>query len=142
MAKRIAPEARQRGIVIAVEPLRTQETNIINTAAEGLAWVQAVGHPNFQLMVDFYHLASEKEDPSILLRARGHIKHFHIANPHQRAYPMSAGEYDYSGFFANLRKMGFRGGISVEAKTRNFAQEGPKALAFLRAAVAEGVSAP
>jgi D-psicose/D-tagatose/L-ribulose 3-epimerase len=142
-AQRIAPEAQKRDIVLAVEPLRQQETNIINTAAEGLKWVQAVGHPNFQLMVDFYHLAIEKEDPSILVRARDHIKHFHIANPNDRVFPLDANEYDYSGFFANLRQMGFKGGISVEAKHRApFAEEGPKALSFIRNALASGVSAP
>ena len=57
------------GITILVEPQRPQETNIINSAAEGLALVNAIGDPNFQLMVDFYHLARVKEDPSIIVRA-------------------------------------------------------------------------
>jgi D-psicose/D-tagatose/L-ribulose 3-epimerase len=131
-AKLIAPEAQAKGITLAVEPLRSGETNSINTAAEGLKWVQAVNHPNFQLMVDFYHLASEKEDPRILVEARDHIRHFHIANPNKRVFPLSASEYDYQGFFDNLRKMDYHGRISVEASTKNFAEEGPKALAFLR----------
>jgi sugar phosphate isomerase/epimerase len=84
-------------------------------------------------MVDFYHLASEKEDPKILVEAKYHIKHFHIANPNKRVFPLSASEYDYSGFFANMKKMGgYKGRISVEAGTKNFAEEGPRALAFLR----------
>jgi sugar phosphate isomerase/epimerase len=131
-AKKIAPEAQARGITLAVEPLKSQETNSINTAAEGLRWVKAVDHPNFQLMVDFYHLASEKEDPKILVEAKDHIRHFHIANPNKRVFPMSSSEYDYEGFFANLRKMGYHGRISVEASTKNFAEEGPRALTFLR----------
>jgi D-psicose/D-tagatose/L-ribulose 3-epimerase len=131
-AKKIAPMAQAHGITLAVEPLRSQETNIINTAAEGLKWVKAVNHPNFQLMVDFYHLASEKEDPKILVEARDYIKHFHIANPNGRVFPLAPGEFDYAGFFENLKKMGYHGRISVEAKTTNFAVEGPKALAFLR----------
>jgi sugar phosphate isomerase/epimerase len=131
-AKKIAPLAQARGITLAVEPLKTQETNIINTAAEGLKWVKAVDHPNFQLMVDFYHLASEKEDPKILVEAKDYIKHFHIANPNKRVFPMSATEYDYAGFFENMKKMGYHGRISVEAGTKNFAEDGPKALAFLR----------
>jgi hypothetical protein len=49
--RRIAPEAKAHGITVAVEPLRTQETNIINSAAEGLALVNAIADPNFQLMV-------------------------------------------------------------------------------------------
>ena len=63
------PEARSHDITIAVEPLRRQETNIINSASEGLELVEAVNDPNFQLMIDFYHLASEQEDPAIVLRA-------------------------------------------------------------------------
>ena len=134
--KRIAPEAQSHGIVVSVEPLRKQESNIINTAAEGLKLVQEVAHPNFELMVDFYHLAIEKEDPDILLVARDHIRHFHFANPNDRVFPLDPGEYDYARFFENIRKMGFRGGLSVEAKPKNgFAADGPRTVAFLRQAL-------
>jgi len=141
-AKRIAPEAKKRGIVVAVEPLQKGETNTINTAAEGLKWVQAVGHPNFKLMVDFYHLSLEKEDPSILVTAKKHIKHIHIANPYLRQFPMSSEEFDYSTFFATLKKINYQGGISIEGKTTDFDNQGPKALSFLRAAVESGVKPP
>jgi D-psicose/D-tagatose/L-ribulose 3-epimerase len=137
-ARKIAPQAQSRGITLVVEPLRRQETNIINTAAEGLAWVKAVGHPSFQLMVDFYHLATEKEDPSIIVEARDHIRHFHIANPNRRVFPMDAGEYDYSAFFAAVKKSGYRGTMSVEGGTRDFAADGPRAVAFLRASLGNG----
>jgi hypothetical protein len=43
---RLAAEAASRtGIVVVLEPLRRQETNIINTAREGLALVDTVGLP-------------------------------------------------------------------------------------------------
>ena len=80
--KRIAPEARTRGITIAVEPLRKEETNIINSAREGLALVEAIDDANFQLMIDFFHLASEHEDPAIVSRAKDHL---HLIVP-QRFY--------------------------------------------------------
>src|SRR5256885_7450926 len=112
--------AQPNRVTWTVEQLKSHETNIITAAAEGLKWVKAVDHPNFQLMVDFYHLASEKEDPRILVEARDHIRHFHIANPNKRVFPMSASEYDYAGFFQNLKKMGYHGRISVEAGTKNF----------------------
>src|SRR5439155_18475325 len=48
--RRAAREARGHGITIAIEPLRKQETNIKNTAGEGLELVNAVADPNFQLM--------------------------------------------------------------------------------------------
>ena len=133
--RRIAPEARARGITIAVEPLRTEETNIINSAAEGLSLVEAIGDPNFQLMVDFYHLASVKEDPSIIVRARDHIRHLHMANPQGRVFPHDAGEYDYAPFFAALRTVNYAGRISVEASTKELSADAPQAIALLRKAI-------
>ncbi|CEF48742.1 unnamed protein product [uncultured bacterium] len=130
--RRIAPEARAHGITVAVEPLRTQETNIVNSAAEGLALVNAIGDPNFQLMVDFYHLASVKEDPAIIVQARDHIRHLHMANPEGRVFPRSPDEYDYAPFFAALRAIGYDGRISVEASTKDLKADAPLAIAFLR----------
>jgi len=132
--RRAADEARTHNITIAVEPLRRQETNIINSAAEGLELVRAIDHPNFQLMIDFYHLASEREDPAIVLRAREHIRHLHMANPEGRVYPLVWDEYDYAPFFANLRTIGYDRRISVEASTKDYPVEAPRAIALLRQA--------
>jgi sugar phosphate isomerase/epimerase len=132
--KRIAPEARAQGLTIAIEPLRREETNIINSAAEGLELVQAVDDPNFQLMVDFYHLASEKEDPEIVVRAKEHIRHLHMANPQGRVFPLVWDEYDYAPFFARLREIGYDKRISVEASAKDFPSEAPQAIALLRRA--------
>jgi sugar phosphate isomerase/epimerase len=132
--KRIAPEARARGITIVIEPLRSQESNIINSAAEGLELVKAINDPNFELLIDFYHLASEKEDPAIVLRASDHLRHLHMANPQGRVFPLKWDEYDYVAFFANLRKIGYAGRMSVEASSKNFAAEAPQTIALLRRA--------
>jgi D-psicose/D-tagatose/L-ribulose 3-epimerase len=132
--RRAAAEARTRGITIAVEPLRREESNIINSAAEGLALVEAINDPNFQLMIDFYHLASEKEDPAIVLRANQHIRHLHVANPQGRVYPAEWTEFDYAPFFANLKKIGYDKRISVEATAKDFPVEAPRAIALLRKA--------
>jgi D-psicose/D-tagatose/L-ribulose 3-epimerase len=132
--KRIAPEARARGITLAIEPLRQQETNIVNSAAEGLRLVNAIGDPNFQLMIDFYHLASEHEDPSIVLKAGDHLRHLHTANPEGRVFPLAWGEYDYAPFFAALRQAGYAKRISVEASTKDVQADAPRSIALLRGA--------
>jgi sugar phosphate isomerase/epimerase len=132
--KRIAPEARANGITVVIEPLRRQETNIINTTAEGFELVKAVGDPNFELLIDFYHLASEKEDPAIILQVREHIRHLHMANPQGRVFPLKWDEFDYAPFFANLRRIGYAGRISVEASSPDIPTEGPLAIALLRRA--------
>ena len=132
--RRAAVEARANGITITIEPLRKQETNIINTAAEGLELVNAIGDPNFQLMIDFYHLASEHEDPGIVLRAKEHIRHLHMANPTGRVFPQKWEEFDYAPFFANLRAIGYDKRISVEGNTTDLAAQGPPAVALLHKA--------
>jgi len=133
--KRLGPEARKRQIVIAIEPLRHEESNIINSMGEGLQLVEAVNDPNIQLNLDFYHLASEKEDPAIILKAASHIAHVHIANPTGRVFPLKWDEYNYAPFFENLRKIGYDKEISVEASTKDFPNEAPRAIAFLRSAM-------
>ena len=122
------------GITVVIEPLRRQETNIINTTRQGLELVKAVNDPNFELLIDFYHLASEKEDAAIILEAREHIRHLHMANPQGRVFPLLWEEFDYAPFFANLRQIGYAGRISIEASSRDVPTEAPKAIALLRRA--------
>jgi sugar phosphate isomerase/epimerase len=133
-SRRAAEAAKRYGIVVAIEPLRKQETNIVNTAAEGLDLVTAVNHPNFQLMIDFYHLASEHEDPAIVLRAKDHLVHLHVANPNGRVFPQKWDEFDYAPFFANLKAIGYDKRISMEGNTTDLAAQGPITVALLRRA--------
>jgi sugar phosphate isomerase/epimerase len=134
LAKHISPEAHKHGITLVAEPLRKAESNTINSAAEGLKWVEAVGQPNFQLLVDIYHMHEENEDPAIILQTGSHLQHVHVSNPLGRVFPLRAGEFDYAPFFRALNKIGYRGAISIEAKTEHLAEEGPQAVAFIRAA--------
>jgi D-psicose/D-tagatose/L-ribulose 3-epimerase len=117
---RLAAEAASRkGIVVVLEPLRRQETNIINTAGEGLKLVDAVDRPAFQIMVDFYHLTLEGEDPAVLVTAGRRLRHIHVANPDGRVFPRVETEAAYAPFFARLREIGYTGGVSVEAGTKD-----------------------
>jgi D-psicose/D-tagatose/L-ribulose 3-epimerase len=134
--KRLGPEARKRQIVIAIEPLRREESNIINSMGEGLQLIEAVNDPNIQLNLDFYHLESEKEDPAIILKAANRIAHVHLANPTGRVFPLKWDEYNYAPFFENLRKIGYDKEISIEGATKDFPNEAPRAIAFLRSAMA------
>ena len=133
-SRRAAREAKPAGITIAIEPLRQQETNIVNTAAEGLRLVEAVDDPNFQLMIDFYHLASEHEDPAIVVKAKDHLRHLHVANPNGRVFPKKWDEFDYAPFFANLKAIGYDKRISMEGSTSDLAADGPVTIALLRRA--------
>ena len=128
--------ARRHDIVVAIEPLRRQESNILNTGAEALEIVRLVRHPNVRMIIDYFHLREENEDPSILEVAKREIVHLHFANPHGRLWPHDLGEDDhYSDFFRYLKKTGYSGGISIEGRG-SFEKDGAASLAFFRNAMA------
>jgi D-psicose/D-tagatose/L-ribulose 3-epimerase len=130
---RLAGEAaRPHRCVIAIEALRHQESNIINTSAEALRLVHEVNHPNVRMIVDYYHLRIENEDPEIIWRARHEIVHFHFANPQGRRWPKSPSEDpEYARFFELVKKIGFQGGISIEGNG-SFEEDARASLAFFR----------
>ena len=127
--------ARQHELLIAIEPLRHQESNILNTGNEALEMVRTVKHPNVRMIIDYYHLREENEDPKILEVAQREIVHLHFANPRGRLWPHDLAEDDhYVDFFRYLKKTGYSGGISIEGKG-TFQSDAAASRAFFRAAV-------
>jgi sugar phosphate isomerase/epimerase len=126
-------QSRGYGMVIGIEALRKPETNIVNSVAEALKLAREVNHPKIRIIVDFYHLAFEHEDPAVILDARDMIVHLQIADPRERTFPISdAGEPRYAAFFTNLRKIGYQGRISIEANSNDVEKDGQASLAFLK----------
>jgi sugar phosphate isomerase/epimerase len=126
-------QSRGYGMVIGIEALRKPETNIINSVAEALKLAREVNHPKIRIIVDFYHLAFEHEDPAVILEARDMIVHLQIADPRERTFPITdADEPRYAVFFSNLRRIDYRGRISIEANSDNLEKDGRDSLAFLK----------
>jgi D-psicose/D-tagatose/L-ribulose 3-epimerase len=131
LLRTIDPLVRAKGITIVIEPLCKLESNIINTAAEGLQLVKAVDRENIKMLVDYYHLVMEKEDPEIISDAGSYIKHIHFANPAGRVYPIEA-EDGYIRFMDLLKRIGYEGRISVEAYTKDFCHDAKRSVKILR----------
>lgn len=123
--------AEKYGLVIALEPLNTGETNIINTQAEGLRLVADVKHDGFKILSDYYHLALGGENGDIVAACGGDLRHTHIANPNGRVCPAPGDGVDYDDFFDGLRRAGYNGRISYEGKITDPAQV-PVTLALLK----------
>ena len=132
--REIAPLAATRGIVLAAEAICAAQTNMINTTAEAFAWVDAVGHPSFQFMVDLFHLVQQGEDPSVLRQVRGPLAYAKIANPQGRRLPLPDDGYDYEPYLSVLREMGYAGPLGMEATVTDLDGDGPRSIAFLKAA--------
>lgn len=126
-----APIAAAHGITIVIEPLNRKEANIVLNGAEGLKLAREINRPSVQLLIDFYHMALEGESPDILLTAGDAIRHTHISTVPARAYPVAV-EPAYLPFFANLKAIGYKGRMSIEARTDNFRDDAAAALKVLR----------
>jgi len=122
--------AKAKQMVIAIEPLRRQESNIINTGAEALRLVQEVNHPNVKMIIDYYHLRAEQEDPEIVRQAREHIVHLHFANPNGRRWPKLPDEdAEYDRFFQILKQINYAGRLSIEGNG-TFEDDAAQSLSF------------
>jgi sugar phosphate isomerase/epimerase len=130
--RRAAKEAKKHGLTFLLQPLRPEDTNLINTVPEALAAIKAVNHPSFQLLVDYSFMAIQKEEPAVLLKAGPHLRHVWVSNPNGRTYAMGAEEADYAAFFAALKQIHYKGAVSVHARTDSFFADAPRGIAFLR----------
>ncbi len=131
LLRNLGPLAAGRGLTIAIEPLNRGESNIVNLGSEGLRLAREADHPNVQLLIDYYHLAIEKEDPGIIVEAGAALRHTHFAKVEGRTFPDRT-EDDYRRFFARLRQNGYSARCSIEAFTADFAADARRSLAVMR----------
>jgi sugar phosphate isomerase/epimerase len=136
LLRHLGPLAEKRGLTIAIEPLNRSESNLINLASEGLQLVREVNFRSVQLLIDYYHLAIEREDPRIAIEAGAALRHTHFAKVCGRAFPDQL-ERDYKAFFSCLRTAGYSKRCSVEAFTADFAADAKLALAIMRQLASE-----
>ena len=130
-AKRIAPGARKAGVRLALEPLNRKETNLINSVGEGAAVVDAVAHPAFCLHADIYHMLQEDEAPDAIDAAGDRIIHVHVAQRGTRLAPLPGGT-DFRPYFAALKRIGYRGRVSIESNWPEGENAYARACAFVR----------
>jgi D-psicose/D-tagatose/L-ribulose 3-epimerase len=122
------------GMVIGIEAMRKAESNIVNTSAEAYQLAVQTDHPTTRIMIDFFHLASEQEDPAILRQVKDYVVHLHLADPFRgRAFPrLESGNPAYRAFFSCLREIGYQGRMSLEAITGDFQTDAPDGLAAVQ----------
>ena len=127
----MAPVAAQYDIVVVLEPLNRNECNLINSLADGAAIVEAVNHPNFRLLADIYHMMMDDEGPDQILKYGHLIEHTHIAEKESRAAPGTHNE-DFTPYFEALKKVGYRGMMSVESRWDDMETQAAAAIMALK----------
>ena len=131
LLKQMAPIAGEYNVTIVLEPLRSGETNFINTVVEGAVIVEKVGHPNFRLLADIYHMLMEGEGPESIINYAHLLDHMHIAEKEGRAAPGTHGE-NFTPYFDAMRVAGYKGRISIEGRWENMETQAPVAIATMK----------
>lgn len=136
IAKKIAALAKKYDRIVALENLNHTETNFILSVKAAISIVNAVQHPNFKLTADLYHMQMENESADVLEQAGNLIADVHIAEKQDRGYPGKQG-VNFRPFIRALKKVGYIGNMMIECNWKDFDQEFPKSVAFVRQQIDE-----
>lgn len=126
------------GMRILIEPIHSFESNLINTFAEGVEFKTRLNLRNTDVLLDYYHMTRDHEDPEVLLTlGRENLRHIHFACPFlpgegERVFPLYENEWPaYARFAAILKEISYDGRISLEARTSDFDRHAPESLRVL-----------
>jgi 5-keto-L-gluconate epimerase len=114
-----AERATAAGVRLALEPLNRYEADFVNTAEEGLAFVNEVGNASLGLLLDTYHVNIEEaswEAPFRELMQAGKLWHVHLGDNNR--LPPGDGMIDFSALVRTLRSLGYCGALSAELLAR------------------------
>lgn len=105
-----------KNVTIVIEPLRPNESNIVNYVWQAHQICNDVNSPRVQVLADFYHMMMGRESANSIVSAASSLKHCHIAEFRSRAFPGSNGAMNekYRPYFDALKSIGYTGGVSCE----------------------------
>jgi hydroxypyruvate isomerase len=114
---RVAPDAEDAGVTIALEPLNTVVDHpgyYLTTSEEGFEIVDAVGSPNVTLLYDVYH--QQITEGNVIQTISEHVEdigHIHVADVPGRHEP-GTGELNYANVFGAIDAAGYDGYVGCE----------------------------
>lgn len=109
-----AARAKQRGILLGIEPVNRYETHLINTGRQAVEMIEAIGAENMFIHLDTYHMnIEEKGAGNGILDARDHLRYIHLSES-DRGVP-GMGTCDWDEIHATLAAIDFKGGLAMES---------------------------
>lgn len=113
--KEIMKAAEAAGITYAIEVVNRYESALINTAAEAVAYVDAVGSPSCKVLLDTYHMNIEEDSFTDAIQLVGHerLGHFHVGEPNRRP-PREDGRMPWDEITTALKDIHYTGRIVME----------------------------
>ena len=112
--KDAAQMAAEGGVDLGLEVCNRYETNVINTAADALSLLDAIGAENMFIHLDVYHMNIEESDFSRPVRMVGdRLGYVHIGENHRG--DLGSGHIDFGSFFSALADLRYEGAITFES---------------------------
>jgi D-psicose/D-tagatose/L-ribulose 3-epimerase len=109
----LAEQASAAGVNLALEVVNRYETNIANTAAEMLAFIDATG-ADIAVHLDSYHMNIEENGLVEPVQQTGsRLGYLHIGESH-RGY-LGTGNVDFDSLFSAVRDSGYSGPVTFES---------------------------
>lgn len=110
----VAEKAASMGMLLTLEVVNRYETNLVNTAADAVRLIQAIGADNVKVHLDTFHMNIEEDDMMAALDlALPHLAYFEIDQNHRGL--LSRGSIDFAPFLERLKQAGYAGLVGVEA---------------------------
>jgi D-psicose/D-tagatose/L-ribulose 3-epimerase len=106
--------AKKAGVDVVLEIVNRFETNLLNTAAQGLAFIRETGSDNVSLHLDTFHMNIEEVDPAMAIRLAGDkVGYFHVGESN-RGY-LGAGVIAFDRIFDALVEIGYDRDVVFES---------------------------
>lgn len=110
----VADEARGMGIRLAIEIVNRYESNLINTVADAVRFLERVGSDNLKLHLDTFHMNIEEPDFNAAFDAAlPYLVYFELDQNH-RGLP-DEGTLDFSAMLTRLAAANYQDVIGFEA---------------------------
>ena len=111
--RHMADFAADLGINLCLEVLNRYENHILNTAAEGVAYVKEVGKNNVKVMLDTFHMNIEEDSIAGAIRTAGPLLgHFHTGECNRKV--PGKGRMPWREIGEALRDIEYDGGVVME----------------------------
>jgi len=111
--RQIGMRAAELNLRVAMEVLNRYESHLLNTAAQAIDFVAAVGLPNVGILLDAYHMNIEEMDPgAAVLDAGKSLFLFHVADSNRQA--VGRGHTDFLALKRALWRVGYTGDVIIE----------------------------
>jgi D-psicose/D-tagatose/L-ribulose 3-epimerase len=105
--------AEDNHVIFNMEVVNRFEQFLLNTSAEAVAYVEAVGSPNAKILLDTFHMNIEEDfiGDAIVL-AGDKLGHVHVGENNRM--PPGFGHIPWTEIGAALRKIGYGGAVVME----------------------------